>query len=265
MGNQQVTKALSKLVGTSETIRPLTINNSDNSWNQWLAGLIDSDGSLLISSKGYISCEITMDLKDEHALLQVKNKLGGSVKLRSGSKSIRYRLHHKKGILDLINRINGEIRNSVRIEQLKKICNHLNITFINPTVITLNNSWFSGFFDGDGTITFSMKNDRPQLTISVSNKKKIDLIFYLIIFQGNIYFDKSGHGSYKWSIQSKQDILFFLEYIKLNPLRSSKKYRFYLIPIYYELISLKAYIKNDSLNYKAWLKFIDKWFTRTEF
>ncbi len=118
--NQQVTKSFSKIVGTSETIRPLTfrrysfsIIKNDKSWNQWLAGLIDGDGCLLISKLGYTSCEITMDLKDEYALLQIKQKLGGSIKLRSGSKSIRYRLHHKSGMIELISRINGHIHHSV--------------------------------------------------------------------------------------------------------------------------------------------------------
>ena len=40
------------------------IIKNDKSWNQWLAGLIDGDGCLLISKLGYTSCEITIDLKD---------------------------------------------------------------------------------------------------------------------------------------------------------------------------------------------------------
>jgi ubiquinol-cytochrome c reductase cytochrome b subunit len=59
--NQQVTKRTlsSFLVGTSETIR------TSDRFNEWLSGLIDGDGSLLVSKKGYISCEITVALKDE--------------------------------------------------------------------------------------------------------------------------------------------------------------------------------------------------------
>src|SRR5271155_381597 len=89
LGNQQVTKRFKFLVGTPETIRPLS-SLSDISFNQWLAGLIDGDGSLLINKSGYTSCEITMSLEDTHALLIIKNKLGGSIKLRSGVKAIRY-------------------------------------------------------------------------------------------------------------------------------------------------------------------------------
>ena len=125
--NQQVTKVLSKQVGTSETLRPLTklnfskfkqrtsyitgrsiflkiykkkqikklkmmslsenqssnsTNIGEESWNEYLAGLIDGDGSLLISKEGYASLEITMDIHDEYALNKVKQKLGGSVKPR---------------------------------------------------------------------------------------------------------------------------------------------------------------------------------------
>ena len=46
---------------------------------QWLAGLIDGDGSFPLSKKGYASLEITMDIRDERALQAVKNVYGGSI------------------------------------------------------------------------------------------------------------------------------------------------------------------------------------------
>lgn len=109
--NQQVTKRSNILVGTSETIRPLSYKCSESSsWNEWLAGVIDGDGCLLVNKSGYTSCEITMGLEDEHALAIIKQNLGGSIKLRSGVKALRYRLHNKKGMMELIKRINGNIR-----------------------------------------------------------------------------------------------------------------------------------------------------------
>jgi len=104
-----------------------------------LAGLIDGDGSLLVSKLGYCSCEITMGLEDEHALEIVKNKFGGSIKLRSGVKAIRYRLHHKKGMIDLINRINGNIRHTSRLKQLELLCFNLKIPIIQPKEIEWDN------------------------------------------------------------------------------------------------------------------------------
>ena len=38
-----------------------------------------------------------MNLQDRHALAIIKQKLGGSIKHRSGAKALRYRLHNKQG------------------------------------------------------------------------------------------------------------------------------------------------------------------------
>jgi len=112
---------------------------SENNLNQWLAGLIDGDGCFQLSKKGYASLDIVMETRDKHCLYQVKQRFGGSVKLRSGVKWLRYRLHHKKGLLDLIDAVNGEIRNPVRLLQLNKICENYNIPFIHPSPLTYDN------------------------------------------------------------------------------------------------------------------------------
>lgn len=259
-GNQQETKDKCQ-VGSSETLRSLSFKNrSELHWNQWLAGLIDGDGCLLISKSGYPSCEITMGIEDEHALSEIKQKLGGSIKTRAGVKAIRYRLHNKAGMLDLISRINGHILNNIRLKQLESVCLNLNITLIQARKPAITNSWFSGYFDADGTVTFAIKNNYPQLTISVSNKDRQNIEYFESILGGKIYFDKAGYGSYKWSIQSQIEIENFLNYIKLFPSRSYKKQRLFLIPKFYELKRLKAY-KQDSASvlYKAWTKFNIDW------
>ena len=269
--NQQVTKRFNFLVGTSETTRPLSSkrnslalpSHDDESWNEWLAGLIDGDGSLLLSKAGYPSCEITMSLHDEHALAIIKQKLGGSLKLRSGVKALRYRLHNKKGMIELINRINGKIRHTSRVKQLESISSNLNIRIIYPTVITKDNGWFAGFFDADGTITYSMKNNYPQLTISVTNKLLVDIIAFKDVFGGNVYFDKGQNGYYKWSIQARADIELFKSYLLKYPSFSNKKQRLFLTDKYYELIDLKAYSALlDSPLAKAWINFNNKWNNR---
>jgi hypothetical protein len=37
-------------------------------------------------------------------------------------------------------------------------------------VLDKDSSWFAGFFDADSTITISMKNNYPQLSIRAVNK-----------------------------------------------------------------------------------------------
>ena len=134
-----------------------------------------------------------MDKSDEHTLLLIKNKLGGSVKLRSGVKAFRYRLHNREGMADLVHRINGNIRNSKRVPQFVKICEKLNIPYIRAEPLELTNAWYSGFFDADGSICAKFDSPSPVIILSVSNKSRIDVEPFLI-FNGNTYFNKSGNG-----------------------------------------------------------------------
>lgn len=252
-GNQRL---INSLVGTSETTRATIYSNS---FCEWLAGIIDGDGSLQISKKGYTSLEITMGLEDLPLLRYVQHMLGGSIKMRSGAKAYRYRLHNKKGIINLINCINGYIRHSGRLAQLHRVCQILEIPVILPSTTTNSSHWFGGFFDADGTICISRKKDfRPQLSIRVTNKLLQDIEIFKTVFGGNIYFDSSQNGYYQWSIQSEIDILKFFEYFKSSTFKSHKSKRFFLIKDYYTLLDLKAY-QAENVHHKAWLAFTNKW------
>lgn len=248
-------------VGISETTRVIFDSKElkERKFNEWLGGLIDGDGHLGITQKRYTNCEITVELRDAKCLYLIKNKFGGSVKLRSGSNSIRYRLHNKEGMKVLVNAINGNIRNSKRLIQLEKVCILLGIDVIRPKDLTKDNGWFSGFFDADGTITMSIKNGYPELSISVGNKYLVDIEDYEKIFGGKIYFDKGSHGSYKWMISSKKEILWFIEYMSIYPSRTMKFNRLMLCNLYYELKELKAYNTDLEVHKKAWENYLNKW------
>ena len=284
--NLQVTKAFNSLVGTSETIRLLfindnntlnlnfdnnnynnnfinlidnkTTNNRDIIWKEWLAGLIDGDGSFLLSKKGYASLEITMSIRDEHTLLIIKNVYGGSIKLRSGCQALRYRLHHKIGFLILINDINGYIRNSNRLVQLSKICDKYNLKLIYPSKLEYSSSWMAGFFDADGTISINKSN--KQLSISISQKTSELLQPLSDLYGGHIYIDRSSHESFKWYISKREDIIKLLVYFKSCPPKSSKKNRLHLVLKYYNLKNIRAdkALPGSKLE-KSWQYFWSKW------
>lgn len=267
--NTQVINASNSQVITSEAIRLLNINkrsihklsNSDLDlkFKQWLAGLIDGDGSFLLTKKGYASLEITMDIRDEHALQIVKNVYGGSVKLRSNAKALRYRLHHKSGLLNLIKDVNGHIRNSHRLVQLNNICNKYDINLIFPEKLTQYNGWLSGFFDADGSISIN-KSSNWQLSITASQKTSELLTPLADIYGGYVYIDRGSSKSFKWYLTKKEDVLKLVEYFKKYPSRSAKKQRLHLIPQYYELKDMKAHkAESETLLAKSWEIFFKKW------
>ena len=266
--NPQVTNAFNWLVGTSETIRLLNKNkrlihklsNSDKDLKlkQWLAGLIDGDGCFTLSKKGYAGLEITMDIRDERALQTVKNVYGGSIKLRSNSNALRYRLHHKDGLLKLINDVNGLIRNPNRLVQLNKICLKYDLNLIWPEKLTFDNGWFSGFFDADGSVTISKTN--WQLSISASQKTTELLTPLVELYGGYVYIDNGSSKSFKWYITKKEDILKLIEYFKKYPSRSTKNNRLHLIIKFFELKDIKAHRSlPGTLLSKSWDIFIKNW------
>ena len=267
--NSQVTNTSNSLVGTSEAIRLLNINkrsihklsNSDKDlkFKQWLAGLLDGDGSFILSKKGYASLEITMDIRDEHALQIVKNVYGGSIKLRSNAKALRYRLHHKEGLLCLINDVNGHIRNPNRLVQLNNICIKYNISLIWPDKLTHGNGWFSGFFDADGFISIN-KSNNWQLSITTSQKTSELLTPLVDLYGGYVYIDNGSSESFKWYVTKKQDVLKLIEYFKKHPSRSAKNKRLHLVPQLYELKDIKAHkAEPETLLAKSWDIFFKKW------
>lgn len=236
-----------------------TVDFQKEYWNQYLAGLIDGDGTLLISQLGYASLEITMDITDEYTLQKIKQVLGGSVKIRTNAKAFRYRLHHKSGILDLISRINGKIRQTNRMVQLQKLCDLYNIAYQPPTLITYQNGWFAGFFDADGSISYSMERGWPQLVISAAQKKDVDLQIFKEVFGGTIRLDKRSN-TWKWELYNEESILNFWQYCKNYPLHSHKKKRMFLVPRFFELRKNRAYRSDISpLLKKTWLNFEKEW------
>jgi len=230
-------------------------NKNDKIFQQWLAGLIDGDGCFQLSKKGYASLEIVMQIRDKNCLYIIKQKFGGSIKLRSGVNFLRYRMHHKKGMLDLINAVNGHIRNPIRLLQLNKICEKYNIQLIQPVPLNYENGWLSGFFDSDGSVYLNLKTTQIYITAGQKNKYLLDIVCNL--YGGTVYIEKT---SFKWIVYKKSEIIKLLDYFKLCPSRSAKHNRLKAIKRYHELRDLKAHLASDlSVLGKAWKKFLLKW------
>ena len=219
----------------------------EKQWNQWLAGIIDANGYLAIQKNNVASCEITMALNDERLLIQIKQKLGGHILLRAGAQAVRYRLQHQQGMIQLINRINGFIRNSQRVTQFQRLCDHLKIPYFTASQLNLKNGYCAGFFDGNGTILLAARcqlteyatqkgtlgkihrlyysKDANEIRIFINQKNFQDLTPFLNSFQfGKISkINQKKKTWYCWELTTELEILHFCDYLKKIPCRSTKK------------------------------------------
>lgn len=231
---------------------------SNERFYEWLAGFIDGDGSFLLSKKGYASLEIVTQLRDKKCLYLIKQKFGGSVKLYSGDNYLRYRLHHKEGLLNLINQVNGLLQNPIRILQLGKICEKYNIEYIESKPLTYYNGWLSGFFDTEGSIY--LNEALGQIFITATHKNKFMLEALLVLYGGSIY-PLIKQEAFKLTCFKKQEILFLVNnYFKINPCQSEKMVRINMVNKFYELRKLKAHKASaNSVLGKAWKHYLIKW------
>jgi hypothetical protein len=104
-----------------------------------LAGVIDGDGYFNLSKHGTARCTITMDIRDQKALYDIKHRLGGSIYTIANANALRYQLSHRKGLIILLNEINGLIRNPTRMLQMNKLCVKYGIELMYPKPLTFNN------------------------------------------------------------------------------------------------------------------------------
>lgn len=232
--------------------------DNEERFYEWLAGIIDGDGCFLLSKKGYASLEITTQLRDKKMLYLIKQKHGGSVKLYSGDNYLRYRLHHKTGLLDLINKVNGLLQNPIRILQLGKICEIYNIELKDPKPLTYYNGWLAGFFDTDGSIY--LNDASGQILITASQKNRFILEALVELYGGTIY-PMVKQEAFKWTCFKKKEVLSLVnDYFKVNPCRSEKIMRINMVNKFYELRNLHAHkaLPNSDLG-KAWKHYLIQW------
>ena len=123
------------LTGSSETVRKnssLSVHcpqhsrpTTDKEFGYYLAGLIEGDGSIVVSKdKAYIF--ICFHLKDVSTAYYIKKRLGfGSMVKQKNKKAINLTIVGRRGLLKVVDLVNGKFR-SKKIESLHKLIYYLN-------------------------------------------------------------------------------------------------------------------------------------------
>jgi hypothetical protein len=86
-----------------------------------------------------------MDARDKKVLYIIQHMYGGTVKQISNALAFKYKLRNKAGLIELINDVNGLIRNPIRLLQINKQWVKFNIELKYSNNLIFNNGWLSGF------------------------------------------------------------------------------------------------------------------------
>ena len=136
-----------------------TIQNRDtkkelNKLNSWLAGIIDGDGYIQVGRRGekkvLKSIQIKLHNRDIGILENIlkESNVGRIIPVKKKPYSI-YVVSKKEEMIEIIMRINGEIR--LKVKSFRDACDYLNIEDIEPNYeLKPFDPYLSGLVDTDG-------------------------------------------------------------------------------------------------------------------
>nr|WKF48436.1 LAGLIDADG endonuclease [Synchytrium endobioticum] len=259
----------SMLVGTSETVRALSISvpivniDPDLKIRQWIAGITDGDGNFSISKKGYVEYSVVMEPRDLACLYKLKQRYGGSVKAFSNVNAVRFRLHHKEGILKILKDLNGLLLNPIRLTQFTNVCAIYNVQVLPSVSSNLNyqSGYLSGLFDTDGSVYLDSNRLSQQVFITVSQKKRDLLDIICSVYGGKVSPANANISAFKWIVSKKLDVLYLIDnYFHWNNCVSAQNKKFGLVKEFYRLSSLGAFqAQPETVLGKALIAFISRW------
>jgi hypothetical protein len=259
---------------TSETLRNGTIVDSENvkiisnhvpkhqkplnneQLGYYLAGLIDGDGHF----SNIPQLVITFSSPDVSLAYYIKNRLGfGNVRKISDKNAYIYVVSDKKGILTIINLINGKLRMEHRINQvfnnvlLNKNFVNENISFTSDDSSNFNNHWLAGFSDADASFQIKIVNrinrSKPEIRLNfqVDQKKEGILILIKDFLGGNIGYRKS-QDTYYYGSTSFGSAKNVINYFDKFHLQSSKHVSYLRWRKVYRMIQNKEHLTKEGLN-----------------
>jgi hypothetical protein len=239
--------------GTKTSINQSLLD--DRIFNEWLSGVIDGVGNFNLTKKGIARLTIILNIRDKKVLFDIRHKFGGSIHTIANNNAVKYQLSHKKGLIALLESVNGLIRNPSKLLQMNKLCVKYNIVLINPKPLTFNNGWLSGLIDSEGLVDFNEVSGQVFISINQKNKYLLDPLVYL--YGGRIKMSLKTEV-FVYIIYRKIELFKLIDnYFIKYPLRTKKFHRINLIKEYY----LKKISSNnqDVIKLNEWVKFKEKW------
>uniref|UniRef100_UPI00211412E5 hypothetical protein n=1 Tax=Aspergillus sclerotioniger TaxID=319627 RepID=UPI00211412E5 len=150
----------------------------------WFIGFVEGDGSFIVNNRGDLCFVITQNTLDIEILKYIKETLGFGKVITQSKTTSRFVTQNKREIEIVIHLFNGNLvlpSKKIRFEKFVKGFNiwvgkgrirldsvEIKHNFILPS---LNNSWLTGFTDGEGCFTCSIGNTKGfSFNFNISQK-----------------------------------------------------------------------------------------------
>lgn len=168
-------------------------------FGHYLAGLIEGDGHF--SNQQQLI--IVFNSLDISLAYFIKSVLGyGTVKQVKDKNAVLFIISSKKGIITVLNLINGKIKTQVKLDQI--ISNILPVYFfeLNRNLNTyFNNHWLAGFSDADASFQIKIieranKRTEVRLNFQIDQKHQEILLLIKNHLCGNIGYRSSQNTYY---------------------------------------------------------------------
>jgi hypothetical protein len=155
---------------------PKTVVGINSNLSSYLAGLIEGDGCLYTPKniKNAAIIQITFNSKDYPFISSIQENLRvGNIYKIKGKNAYSYTIGNIKGLIKIINLINGYMRTS-KIMKLHKLIDFINNKGYNIIKLPLDNSllnsnaWLSGFIDADGSFYIRVSQNKHCSTKKIA-------------------------------------------------------------------------------------------------
>lgn len=260
--------------------------NISEDWYTWFIGFVEGDGAILTYNNGK-TVRFVLTQKEDAILYHIYNTLKiGSVKCFKSNNNTYYRLiiSNPSEILILTYLFNGNLVIDNRIKQLSLWINYYNnyynnnkYKFINKSnisfnisvqsieniklininnIITLNDSWISGFTDAEGcfnvTITNNIRykyNKVIKLRYILDQKDEIILNKIKLLFNiGKVSYRNKTNNVYRYTVTGFNNMNIIKEYFDKYPLKTKKLISYNKFINILNKINNKLHLNENELN-----------------
>uniref|UniRef100_UPI0022FDAE20 hypothetical protein n=1 Tax=Pseudofabraea citricarpa TaxID=1664388 RepID=UPI0022FDAE20 len=188
-----------------------------NNFLTWFIGFSEAEGSFIVNNRGDLAFIITQSTTDIGVLYFIEETLGFGKVISQSIKCSRYVTQSKKEIDIIISIFNGNTVLPTRQKKLDLFIKGFNswsskgnirlepYTYINNTILpSLNNSWLTGFTDGEGCFTCSIGDKKGfSFKFCIAQKGESNLVILqelCVLFKGGVVSNHNVKDVYEYRI-----------------------------------------------------------------